>query len=76
MLWPGRGVRTWSFGQDRQCLPTTNPNQNTRRNTNSNQNTNTNENTCRGADDVAEHEVASKAKEKDDTVEKGGRLPA
>ena len=40
-----------------------------------NTNENTNPNTCRGADDVAEHEVTSKAKKKDDTVEEGGRLP-
>ena len=31
--------------------------------------------TCRSANDVAEHQVSSEAKEKDDTVEKSGRLP-
>ena len=35
----------------------------------------THTNTCRGADYVAEHEVAREAEEKDDTVEKRSCLP-
>ena len=34
-----------------------------------------NRNTCRGADDVAEHEIASEAEEKDHAVEKSSSLP-